>query len=109
VREEIPNFVAVRAVAAQPLFVEEPLDTALQTNLVGVPTKPNRPAHPVVAAATKNQRSGGFENALQRCSPLTALSKPRTLFGAFWVPRCGYTEHQQLEEGCTAPCPPTPS
>lgn len=64
------QIIAVRTVAAQPLFVEEPLDTAIQTNSVGVPAKPNRPAHLLVAAATENQRSGGFENALQNCSPL---------------------------------------
>jgi len=63
--EEIINVVAVGAVAAPPLFIKEPLDTAIQTNSESVSTDPKRPAHLFVAAATEKQRSGGFENALQ--------------------------------------------
>ena len=70
---EILNLVAVGAVAAQCRFIEEPLDTAIQTNSVGVSTKPNRPAHLLVAAATENQRLGGFENAFHK----TVLRFPR--------------------------------
>jgi hypothetical protein len=77
----LPNLVAVGAIAAQGLFIEQPLDAAIQANSVGVSTKPNRPAHLLVAAATEDQRSSGFEYAFQDCSPLPTFMQPSPVQG----------------------------
>jgi hypothetical protein len=64
-RQEVSNLVAVWAVGAQLLFVEEALDTTIQADAIGVATQPDRPAHLFVTASTENQHPGDFKNAVQ--------------------------------------------
>ena len=68
--KEFIDVVTVGTVPAQGVFIEQPLDAAIQTNSVRGPSKPDRPAHLPVAAATKDKHSGGFENVSQLGSPL---------------------------------------
>jgi len=75
--KEFIDVVTVGTVPAQGVFIEPPLDAAIKTDSVRGSSKPNRPAHLPVAAATEDQHPGGFENVSQvvlRCDFF--VSKP---------------------------------
>ena len=75
-RDQAHQIVTVRAVTAEVLVVEEPLDTAVETHLVGVVHRSHRPAHLAVPAAAEDYygspRDGGRHQA-QRPEPARLL------------------------------------
>lgn len=51
--------VAIRAIAAEGIFIEEALDAAAKANLVGISLGSDRPAHPAMPAAAKHDGHPG--------------------------------------------------
>jgi hypothetical protein len=87
--KEFIDMVTVGTVLAQGVFIEPPLDAAIKTNSVRGSSKPNRPAHLPVAAATEDQHPGGFENVSQVVLRFDFSSASRVM--AFWLPKlCRY-------------------
>ena len=51
---QLVEVITVRTVGAETVFVEETLDAAARTDLVGMALGPHRPTHPRVPAAAKD-------------------------------------------------------
>jgi len=64
--QEAVQIVTVRAVGAEGLLVEKPLDPAAEANLIGVILSTNWPAHFAVPAAAKQHHSGASKSGGQQ-------------------------------------------
>ena len=58
-RKEALKVVAVGAVPAEAVFIEQPLDTTARANLIGNALGADRPAHLAVPAAAEDHSSPG--------------------------------------------------
>ena len=84
--EQPLKIIAIRTVAAKGILVEQTLDSAAGTNLIGTSLGSDRPAHPPVPATPKENRRARQPSGHQRPQPARTLPLRRFRFFLHYQP-----------------------